>query len=69
MSRRTEAEQHLVETIATALATAYSGGSDSLEQVAKFLIIERTEQVHDLRAALNEYKLQLEVEERFGVQA
>ena len=64
MSRRAEAEQHLVETIATALATAYSGGSDSLEEVAKFLIIERTGQVQDLKDALRDYKFELYIEER-----
>lgn len=56
----------LIATIKTALEPTYSGGSDSLEQIANFVIGQRNEQIHDIRRALTEYATARAMDERFG---
>lgn len=64
MTKRMDAANRLHHAIEEAIARTYSGGSASLQDVARFLIIERSEQVQELKDALGAYRKELETEER-----
>ena len=66
MDRTEQAMDGLIAAIKTALEPTYSGGSDSLEQIANFVIGQREDQIHDLRRALSAYAMARAMDERFG---
>lgn len=64
MTKQNDAANRLYSAIEEAISRTYSGSSNSLQEMARFLIIERSEQVQDLKDALRDYTIELEIEER-----